>query len=199
VTIRKLRILLLLITLSGLAAGAGAVATAQEPGSPIAPGPYHGSVRCTGSDRFSNGSPTRRYRSSPKASVEFASRQRVTSWTYFFLLRHDLVKQVRAVRRGESFTYAAGKHIDRPGRTRVTITAVARAPGRVMMIARLDWASPSTHYIGSGTYALTLERITRVAIRYDAIKVVVKQPLTGPSQANPVVRRNELCVGQLMR
>lgn len=194
-----LRILLVLIALSGLAAGAGAVAIAQEPGSPIARGTYHGRVRCTGSDRFSNGSPTRRYRSSPTASVDFASGQRVTSWTYFFLLRHDLVKQVRTVRPGESFTYAAGKHIDRPGRTRVIISDVARAPGQVTMTARLDWASPSTHYFGSGTYALTLERISRAAIRYEAIKVVVKQPVTAPSQANPVVRRSELCVGQLTR
>ena len=194
-----LRILLLLIALSALAADAGAVATAQEPGSSIARGTYHGSVRCTGSDRFSNGSPTRRYRSSPKASVDFASRQRVTSWTYFLLLRHDLVKQVRTVQPGESFTYAAGKHIDRPGRTRVTVTHVARVPGQVMMIARLDWASPLTHYIGSGTYALMLERISRLAIRYEAIKVVVKQPFTARSQVNPVVRRNELCVGQLTR
>jgi hypothetical protein len=193
------RILLLLIMLSTLALGAGALATAQEPSSAIAPGTYHGSVGCRGSDRFSNGSPIRRYRSSPKASVDFASRQRVTAWTYFFLLRHDLVKKVRTVRPGESFTYAAGKHIDRPGRTRVTITAVTRTPGRVMMTARLDWASPSTHYIGSGTYALLLERLSRAAIRYEAIKVVVKHPVTAPTRTHPVVRRNELCVGQLMR
>ena len=193
------RILLLLTAISSLALGAGAMATAQEPGSAIAPGTYHGSVGCRGSDRFSNGSPSRGYRSSVRASVDFASRQRVTSWTYVFLLRRDLVKKVRAVRPGESFTYAAGKHIDRPGRTRVTITAVTRTPGRVMIIARLDWASPSTHYIGSGTYALLLERLSRAVIRYEAIKVVVKHPVTRPSRTHPVIRRNELCVGQLMR
>jgi hypothetical protein len=194
-----LRILLLLMTLSGLALCAGAGATAQEPGPTIVAGAYRGSVSCRGSDRFSNGASTRRYRSFPKASVVFASHQRVRSWTYFFLLRHDLVKQIRAVRPGESFTYAAGKHIETPGRTRVTITAVTRTRGQVMIIARLDWASPSTHYIGSGTYALLLERTRSKAIRYEAIKVVVKHPLTARSQTNPVVRRNELCVGQLMR
>ena len=131
------------------------------------------------------------------ASVVFASGQRVRSWTYFFLLRHDLVKQVRTVRPGESFTYAAGSHIGRPGLTRVTITDVTRTRGQVLINARLDWASPATRYIGSGTYAHLLERVSGTELRYQAVKVVVKQPLAGPSKANPVVRRNELCVGQL--
>lgn len=191
------RVPLLVITLSGLLLGGWAVAAPQEPTPPIAAGTYRGIVQCRGSDRFSNGSPSRRYLSSPVASVAFTSGQRVTSWTYFFLLRHDLVKQVHAVRPGASFTYDAGKHIGRPGRTQVTITDVTPTRGRVLIVARLDWASPATHYIGSGTYALLLERISGTVIRYEAIKVVVKHPLTAPSKANPVVRRNELCVGQL--
>jgi len=189
--------LLLLITLSGLLLIIRAGAAAHEPSRPIAAGSYRGVVHCRGSDRFSNGSPSQRYRSSPLASVAFASGQRVTSWTYFFLLQHDLVKQARAVRPGASFTYAAGAHVGRPGRTRVTITGVTRTRGQVLIIARLDWASPATHYIGSGTYALLLWRVSGTMIRYEAVKVVVKQPLAAPSKMNPVVRRNELCVGQL--
>ena len=133
------------------------------------------------------------------ASVVFASNQRVRSWTYFFLLRHDVVEQVRAVRSGESFTYAAGKHIGRPGRTKVTIVEATRTHDRVLILARLDWASPATHYIGSGTYALLLERRSGTQIRYEALKVVVKHPRAAPSKANPLVRRNELCLGQLTR
>jgi hypothetical protein len=191
--------LFLLTMVVGLLLGGWSRSAADDPSPTIAAGMYRGIVHCTGSDRFSNGSPSRRYRSSPLASVVFASRQRVTSWTYFFLLRHDLVKQVRAVRPGESFTYAAGKHIGRPGRTRVTIVDVTRRHEQALIIARLDWASPARHYIGSGTYALLLERISGTQIRYEALKVVVKHPLAGPSKAKPVVRRNELCVGQLTR
>jgi hypothetical protein len=191
------RVLLLLSTVVGLLWGGLSVAGAQNPGPTIAAGSYRGIVRCVGSDRFSNGLAIRRYRSSPMASVVFASSQRVRSWTYFFLSRHDLVKQVRAVRPGDSFTYAAGSHIGRPGRTGVTITDVTRTRGRVSINARLDWASPAARYIGSGTYALLLERVSGTEVRYEAVKVVVKQPLAGPSKANPVVRRNELCVGQL--
>jgi hypothetical protein len=67
------------------------------------------------------------------------------------------------------------------------------------VISLVDWASPSTGYLGSGTYALTLQRVSRSRVRYEAVKVVVKQPNGAPSAANPVVRRNELCVGQLAR
>lgn len=191
------RVLLLLMTVSGLLLSGLAAAATHEPSRPIAAGGYRGIVQCSASDRFSNGSPIQRYRSSPVASVAFASGQRVMSWTYFFLLRHDLVKQVRAVRPGASFTYAAGAHIGRPGRTRVTVTGLTRGRGQVSIIARLDWASPATHYIGSGTYALLLNRVSRTMVRYEAVKVVVKQPLAAPSKVDPVVRRNELCVGQL--
>jgi len=72
---------------------------------------------------------------------------------------------------------------------------VTRTRGQVLINARLDWASPATRYMG--TYALLLERVSGTELRYQAVKVVVKQPLAGPSKANPVVRRNELCVGQL--
>jgi len=190
-------ILFSMITVVGLVWVSWTAAAAQGPTATIAAGTYRGNVRCTGSDRFSNGSPVRHYRSSPVASVVFDSDQRVTSWTYFFLLRHDLVKQVRAVRPGQSFTYAAGKHISRPGQTRVTIADVTRTRGQVLIIAYLDWASPTTHYIGSGTYALSLERLSGTAIRYEALKVVVKHPVAAPSTANPVIRRNESCRGQL--
>jgi hypothetical protein len=193
----KRSFLFLVILVSTLCFIACSGAAAQGSDVPIAAGAYRGSVRCTGSDRFSNGSPTRRYKSFPAAVVTFAANQRVTSWTYLFLLRHDLIKQVRAVHRGQSFTYAAGKHIGRPGRTRVTIIEVARTRGQVLIVARLDWASPATHYVGSGTYVLLLTRVSATDIRYEALKVVVKHPLGARSRGNPVVRRNELCIGDL--
>jgi hypothetical protein len=120
-------------------------------------------------------------------------------WTYLFLGSRNVVIQSHAVRPGQSFTYAAGAHIGRPGRTTVTVTDVTRSAGAVALVARLDWASPSTGYLGSGTYLLVLERLSRSRIRYEAVKVVVKQPSGAASAANPVVRRNELCIGQLAR
>jgi hypothetical protein len=162
-------------------------------------GTYRGKIRCLGSDRFSNGAPTRHYRSRPKVSVSFGASQRLRRWTYLFLGRKNLVIHTRAVRVGESFTYAAGAHIGRPGRTRVTVTDVERSPGGVLLVARLDWASPSTGYIGSGTYVLVLELTGPARVNYEAVKVVVKQPRGPASAANPVVRRNELCIGELTR
>lgn len=101
---------------------------------------------------------------------------------------------------GQSFTYAAGVHIDRPGRTRVTILGAVRTARRVELLARLDWSSPSTHYIGSGVYDLTFESAGPSTISYDAVKVVIKLPEAGsPTAANPVVRRNEHCAGLLTR
>ena len=188
---------LLLISANALLIGGQGASGA--PAASIAAGTYHGKLRCTGSDRLSSGAPTRHYRSSPAASVTLASGQRLTRWTYLFLGRKNLSIQARAVRPGQSFTYAAGKHIGRPGRTRVTIAQVITAPGSVQLVARMDWSSPPTHYIGAGTYALRLERINSSTIRYEAIKVVIKHPLGAPSRANPVVRRNECCTGQLTR
>jgi hypothetical protein len=189
--------LLLLAMLLAVASGAGA--SASRPAPSIAAGTYRGALKCTGSDSFSNGAATRRYRSSPAASVAFASGHRLRQWTYVFLGRRDLLVQSHAVRRGQSFSYAAGTHIGKPGRTRVTVDDVASAPGAVNLLARLDWASPATHYVGAGTYALTLTRVSGSTIRYEAVKVVVKQPLGATSKANPVVRRHEHCVGLLSR
>jgi hypothetical protein len=165
----------------------------------IVPGTYRGAVRCTGSDRFSDGARARRYRSSPTVTVAFGSSQRLERWTYLFLGRHDLVIQSHAVKRGQSFTYAAGAHIGRPGRTRVTIDEVRGVAGGVDLLAHLDWSSPRTRYIGSGTYALALERVSATVLRYDAVKVVVKQPQSTPSKSRPIVRRNEHCTGILRR
>ena len=183
--------------LATLVAGAGS--GAADPAAPIASGTYRGALRCSGSDSFSNGAATRRYRSSPEASVAFASGQRLKRWTYVFLGRRDLIIQSRAVRRGQLFSYSAGTHIGRPGRTRVTVDSVAASRGNVELLARLDWSSPASHYIGAGTYALTLARESATVIRYEVVKVVVKQPLARPSRPNPVIRRHEHCVGLLRR
>jgi hypothetical protein len=50
-----------------------------------------------------------------------------------------------------------------------------------------------------GSYLLRLQRTGAGTIRYEAIKAVVKQPLGTPSDANPVLRRDEVCTGQLTR
>jgi hypothetical protein len=164
-----------------------------------AAGTYKGNVRCTGGDRFSAGSPTIHYRSSQPVSVTLNGAGHITSWTYVFLGKHNLVIQTSAVHPGDSFTYSAGAHIHRPGRTKVTVTDVLDAPGAAQLIEGIDWASPSTHYIGSGTYSLLIEQVNSSTVRYDAIKVVVKHPLTAPSKTKPIVRRNEFCTGRLVR
>jgi hypothetical protein len=69
----------------------------------------------------------------------------------------------------------------------------------VEVLARLDWSSPSTRYIGSGVYDLSFENTGPSTIRYDAIKVVIKLPEAGATAANPVIRRNEHCAGTLTR
>jgi hypothetical protein len=171
---------------------------AQAEQSTIPAGTYHGHARCVGSDRFSNGPATRYYRSKPQVSVVFASGGRLKRWTYLFLGRRNLAIRARAVRPGQSFDYGAGAHIGRPGRTRVTVDQVSRTRSRVEIMARLDWSSTGFAYVGSGTYDLMLERVGR-AIRYDALKVVVKLPLTGVTAANPIVRRHEHCEGSLTR
>lgn len=163
----------------------------------IVAGTYSGSILCTGSDRFSNGAPTRRYSSTPHVAVVFGSGQRLERWTYLFLGRPNIVIQSSATRPGQFFTYAAGKHIDKPGRTRVTVEETPHSNGVSIVNAILDWSSPATGYIGSGTYALLLERRATTTIRYQAAKVVVKLPRSGPSRANPVVRRSEYCRGDL--
>lgn len=187
----------LMIPLAAVLIGGGVVSQAATPAR-ISAGTYRGKLRCIGSDRFSNGAATRHYRSSPAASVVFGAHQRLRRWTYLFLGRRNLAIQSHAVRAGQSFSYAAGTHIGRPGRTRVTVDEASSFPGNVTLIAHLDWASPSTGYAGSGTYALLLERLGARTIRYEAVKVVVKQPTaSAPTAANPVVRRNEQCVGRL--
>ena len=130
-------------------------------------------------------------------AVVFASGQRLEHWTYLFLGRPNTVIQSNAVRPGQFFTYAAGKHIGRPGVTRVTVAETPHSSGVSIVNAILDWSSPATGYIGSGTYTLILERRATTTIRYEAEKVVVKLRRTGPSRANPVVRRTEDCRGDL--
>lgn len=187
-------------SLAGIVMATGALADAKAPSRAIGAGTYSGTVRCTGNDRFSNGAPTRQYRSRPKASVVFGSGRSLKRWTYLFLGHRNTVIQSRAVRAGQAFTYAAGAHIDRPGRTRVTILGVVRTARGVEVLARLDWSSPSTHYIGSGVFDLTFESTGPSTITYDAVKVVIKLPEVGsPTVANPVVRRNEHCAGTLTR
>jgi hypothetical protein len=181
------------------AVATGGLAVSQARSTSIRAGTYMGAVRCTGSDRFSNGAPRRQYRSRPRAALVFAPGRRLRRWTYFFLGRHNTVIQSRAIRARQSFTYVAGAHIDRPGRTRVTILAVVRTARRVEVLARLDWSSPSTHYVGSGVYDLSFESAGPSTIRYDAIKVVIKLPEAGATAANPVIRRNEHCAGTLTR
>lgn len=177
----------------------GGLAVSQAGSTSIGAGTYKATVRCTGSDRFSNGTPTRQYRSRPKAVVVFGRIRRLMRWTYFFLGRHNTVIQSHAIRAGQSFTYAAGAHIDRPGRTRITIQGVVRTARRVEVLARLDWSSPSTSYIGSGAYDLSFESTGPSRIRYDAVKVVIKLPEAGPTAIDPVIRRNEHCAGILTR
>ncbi len=163
----------------------------------IAPGTYAGSVTCTGSDRFGNGAPTRRYLSSPHVSVAFGAGQRLEHWTYLFLGRPNTVIQSGAVRPGQAFTYSAGRHIGRPGVTHVTVAETPRSTGVSIVNALMDWSSPVGGYVGSGTYTLVLERQAAKTIRYTAEKVVVKLPRSGPSRTTPVVRRSEYCRGDL--
>jgi hypothetical protein len=181
------------------AAGCGSSTSTAANGSAgsIAVGTYSGSIVCTGSDRFSNGAPARHYSSTPHVAVVFASGQRLERWTYLFLGRPNTVIQSSAVRPGQSFTYGAGKHIGKPGTTQVTVEEAPRSTGVSIVNAVLDWSSPATGYIGSGTYKLIVERRATTTIRYEAEKVVVKLPRTGPSRANPVVRRTEDCRGDL--
>jgi hypothetical protein len=164
---------------------------------PIVAGTYSGAIACTGSDRFSNGAPTRHYASTPHVAVVFGSGQQLEHWTYLFLGRTNTVIQSTAVKPAQSFTYAAGKHIGRPGITRVTVQETPHSNGVSIVNAILDWSSPASGYIGSGTYALIVERRATTTIRYEAEKVVVKLPRTRPSRANPVVRRTEDCRGDL--
>ena len=196
---RGIRRALTLTALVTTAIAAGGLAVSQARSTSMGAGAYKGTVRCSGSDRFGNGAPTRHYRSRPKAVVVFASNQRLRRWTYFFLGRHNTVIQSHASRAGQAFTYRAGAHIERPGRTRVTILGVARTERRVEMLARLDWSSPSSGYIGSGVYDLSFESTGPSTIRYDAVKVVIKLPQGGPTAGNPVIRRNEHCAGTLTR
>lgn len=192
------------VSLAGLvalvaAAGCGSsrpTAAGGTTGSIVA-GTYSGSITCTGSDRFSNGVPTRDYSSTPHVAVVFASGQQLQHWTYLFLGRPNTVIQTSAVKPGQSFTYAAGKHIGRPGVTRVTVEETPHSNGISIVNAVLDWSSPATGYIGSGTYTMVLDRVATTTIRYEAEKVVVKLPRTGPSRASPVVRRTENCRGDL--
>jgi hypothetical protein len=115
------------LTMAGLAESQAQSNRPRAQSTRTRAGTYLGAVKCTGSDRFSNGSPTRRYRSRPTASVIFGSHRHLKRWTYFFLGHQNTVIQSRAVRRGASFTYAAGAHIERPGETRVTVLGVVRA------------------------------------------------------------------------
>ena len=191
-------------SLAGLAAliaaagcGSGASTDASSSAGPISVGNYSGLIACTGSDRFSNGAATRHYSSRPHVAVVFASGGRLEQWTYLFLGLPNTVIQSSAVRPGQSFTYAAGNHIGRPGRTQVTVEETPHSTGVSIVNAVLDWSSPATGYIGSGTYTLTIERRATTTIRYEAEKVVVKLPRTTPSHGNPVVRRNEDCRGDL--
>jgi hypothetical protein len=190
------RELVIAVGLLGVLLLVNGIGTSEAQKSTIAAGRYRGHVACIGSDRFSNGASTRHYHSTPIVSVTFGSGGRLKRWTYLFLGRHNLAVQSRAVRRGQGFSYAAGAHIGRPGRTRVTIDQLVRTAGSVEVLARLDWSSPTFDYVGAGTYDLTLERVGR-SIRYEAVKVVVKLPQAGVSAANPIIRRHERCVGLL--
>lgn len=194
-----LRRLIICIAAAGAALLLAGWPAAAAGGPGIHAGTYHGRIHCAGSDRFSSTAPTLRYRSRPRVTVGFGSRQRLRRWTYLFLGRRNLRIQSHAVLAGQNFSYAAGSHIGRPGRTVVTVTDLTRSRGAVLLLAQLDWSSPATGYIGAGTYTLMLERLSDSRIRYEAVKVVVKQPVGAPSAANPIVRRHEVCVGQLVR
>jgi hypothetical protein len=198
--LRRERTSWLIVITAAFAGCAAAVASAAPAATPrIAAGTYKGAVRCSGSDRFSSGAATRNYRSSPTVTISFGAAQHLRRWTYLFLGTANVAVQSRAVHAGQSFTYSAGKHIGKPGRTRVTVAALTSSAGAVQLSARLDWTSPSTGYFGAGTYALLLQRVGSSKLRYEALKVVLKQPHGAPSHANPIVRRDELCVGQLSR
>jgi hypothetical protein len=156
-------------------------------------------VHCSGADRFSAGRSRVDYSSAPRASVTVGGGGQLKRWTYLFLGRPDTVIQASAARPGDSFTYSAGKHIGRAGSTRVTVAEAPVAGGTSRLTATMDWSSPATRYSGAGTYTLLVERLSATRIRYHAEKVVLKAPSGSPSAANPLVHRNETCLGELSR
>jgi hypothetical protein len=98
------------------------------------------------------------------------------------------------VRRGQHFKYKAGKHINHPGKTVVTVLAATATT----LNPKLHWESTAGDYLGSGTFGLRLTPIAAGGIDYQAIKSVVKMPAGAkPDKRHPVVRRSELCAGPL--
>lgn len=169
-------------------------------GSPsLEAGTYTGTVRCTGADRYSDGKTIDRFDSSPRVSVRLDQRGGLIAWTYLFLGRRDTVIPSRAVQPGHGFSYSAGAHIGRPGRTRVTVLDSRTANGEARLTASLDWASRSSGYVGAGTYTLRVVARGGGKVEYHAEKAVVKTPPRRPSRAAPVVRRTETCIGDLAR
>jgi hypothetical protein len=180
---------------------AGAVAGCGGSSPPAAPdlraGSYEGAPACTGADRGPGGRVIDRFRSHPEVTVSLDGAGRVTAWTYVFLGdRHTLVES-RAVRPGQTFSYVAGAHIGKPGRTTVTILTAGASGSQARITAALDWESPSTGYVGSGTYSLRLRALGDGRIEYHSEKAVVKTPPGRPSPGSPVVRRTETCLGPL--
>ena len=160
-------------------------ASAQTPGAT-----YRGSVHCVGQDRYSPGGKTVRFRSDPDVSVSYGASGKLASWTYLFLGKPDLVIQSKAVRPGQHFTYRAGKHINRPGKTVVTVVTTSATT----LDAKLDWESTARDYVGSGTFGLRLVPTGDGGLEYQAIKSVVKVPVGAPpTRRVPVIRRSELC------
>src|SRR5437763_15841034 len=78
---------------SSSGAGSSSSSTTSSSAGSIVVGTYSGSIACTGSDRFSNGAPTRHYSSKPHVAVVFASGQRLEHWTYLFLGRPHTTTQ----------------------------------------------------------------------------------------------------------
>jgi hypothetical protein len=199
--VRRGRIVAGVALVAALAAGCGDDDADGGSGPPaeIAAGTYGGNPECTGADRFSNGDATEELESAPDVSATFGEGGELTGWTYIFLgdEKNEIV-ETDAVAEGDTFGYDAGAHIQKPGHTEVTILGAESADAEVRLDAALDWESPSTGYLGSGTYSLSLRALDDETVEYRAHKVVLKSPEDGEdSDTDPTVRRTEVCAGEL--
>jgi hypothetical protein len=185
-----------LACLGALAAGCGGT-QGPAPPSGLPTGAYNGTVECKGSDTFSNGDKTQVLDAPVDVTATFDD-DGLADWTYVFLGDKNPAIESDAVQPGDTFGYVAGRHIGKPGRTKITVLDSEESDGEVRIVAALDWASKSTGYVGSGTYSLRLRTVGDSALEYQSHKVVVKLPeVSQASEDEPMVRRTEICEGEL--
>ena len=169
-SVLSLAALVALLAITGC--GSSTASAASSSNGPIVVGTYSGSIVCTGSDRFSNGAPTRHYSSTPHVAVVFASGQRLQRWTYLFLGRSNTVIQSSAVRPGQVLR-VRGRQAHRQTRYHASDRGRdSRFDRRLNRQCHPRFGRVPPRSI----YTLILERRATTTIRYEAEKVVVKLP-----------------------